>query len=270
MHAVPSRGFRPLQHMKIGASTNIPRAFHARYVPSPGFLTLLTACSAPTPPGLFHPGSAHGVAPFRAFSSRGAATPSGARCPPDVHAAGPTRPPRPASSRAEPWPTRAGTQNERTETGTRRLQGFAPLGSSLPSSGGLDRRRLDALLGFRLSRGSALAPSPVVHTGRLPWASRPDSSCNRSRKLVPNVALRSIWTRELRRSLSRPAAPLEISHLFTSLDSSRTTSARGHEFPSSPEPRHRAPTNPIWAAAPNRPKPARQDFHPCSLPESVN
>jgi len=159
---------------------------------------------------------------------------------------------------------------DRTETGTRRLQGFAPLGSSLPSSGGLDRRRLDALLGFRLSRGITHAPPPVIDTGELPWTLRPDSSSDRSRRLVPNVVLRSVSTRGLRRSLSRPAAPLEISHLFTSLDSSKAASARGHYFPSSPEPRHRAPSDPIWAAAPHRPKPKRQDFHPCSLPESVN
>jgi len=128
----------------------------------------LTACSAPTPPGLFHPGSAHGVQPSRAFSSRGAAAPSGARCPPDVRAADPTRAIRPASSRAEPWPVRTGTPKNRTEAGTRRLQGFAPLGSSLPSGGGLDRRRPDALLGFCLSRDLALAPGPVVTPSNSP------------------------------------------------------------------------------------------------------
>jgi len=230
----------------------------------------LTACSAPTPPGLFHPGSAHGVQPSRAFSSRGAAAPSGARCPPDVRAADPTRAIRPASSRAEPWPVRAGTPKNRTEAGTRRLQGFAPLGSSLPSGGGLDRRRPDALLGFCLSRDLALAPGPVIDTEQLPCALHPGPASDRSRLLVPNAALRSVPTRELRRSLSRPAAPPEVSHLFTPLGSLRTTSARGHGFPSSPEPRHRAPSDPIWAAAPHRPKPKRQDFHPCSLPESVN
>lgn len=229
----------------------------------------MTACSAPTPVGLFHPANAHGVSPFRAFSSRGAATPSGARCPPDVRTAGSPRSPRAVSSCVGPWPVRAGTRYGRTEAGTRRLQGFAPLGSSLPSGGGLGRRRLDALLGFCLSRDHTRAPGPVVDTRQLPCASHPSPASDRSRLLVPGAALRSVPTRELRRSLSRPAAPPEISHLFTPLGSSRTTSARGHWFPSRPEPRRRAPSGPIWAAAPSRPKPERQDFHPCSLPESA-
>lgn len=152
----------------------------------------MTACSAPTPAGLFHPADAHGVQPFRAFSSRGAVTPSGARCPPDVRTAGSPRPPRPASSRAGPWPLRAGTPNGRTETGTRRLQGFAPLGSSLPSDGGLDRRRLDALMGFCLSRDPALAPDPAIDTGQLPWASRPAPANDRSRGWNQTRRLRSV------------------------------------------------------------------------------
>lgn len=168
----------------------------------------MTACSAPTPVGLFHPANAHGVSPFRAFSSRGAATPSGARCPPDVRTAGSPRSPRAVSSCVGPWPVRAGTRYGRTEAGTRRLQGFAPLGSSLPSGGGLGRRRLDALLGFCLSRDNALAPCPVIDTGQLPWASRPAPASDRSRWLVPSAAPAKRATRGLCRSLSRPAVPL--------------------------------------------------------------
>lgn len=85
-------GFRPLQHLRNGTSTRMARACHTRYAPSPGFLTLLTVFSAPSPPGLFHPGGAHGVLPFRAFPSRGAVAPLGARCPLDVSAGQPVPP----------------------------------------------------------------------------------------------------------------------------------------------------------------------------------
>jgi hypothetical protein len=138
--------------MKIEASTWMTRVCRTRYVPSSGVLTLLTAFSASTPPGLFHPGSAHGVLPFRAFSSRGAVAPLGARCLPDVPARGSPRQPSPPSSREEPWPVRADPTAKTTEADAGRLQGFAPLESPLPSSGGLDRRRPDALLGLLLSR----------------------------------------------------------------------------------------------------------------------
>lgn len=127
-----SQGFRPLQRSRTEASTHLPRAVHARYVPSPGFRTLLTACSASIPPGLFHPGGALGVRPFRAFPSRGAVAPLGARCLPDVTASDSPRRALRASSRAEPWPVRADPLGDRTEVGASRLRGFAPLESPLP------------------------------------------------------------------------------------------------------------------------------------------
>ena len=42
-------------------------ACHAEYVPSSGFLTLLTAYSSPERPALFHAGNVHGVSLFRGF-----------------------------------------------------------------------------------------------------------------------------------------------------------------------------------------------------------
>jgi hypothetical protein len=60
------------------------RACLTRYVPPAGFLTLLTACSFPSPPALFHAGNARGVSPSRAFPSRGAVAPLGTRNPHDV------------------------------------------------------------------------------------------------------------------------------------------------------------------------------------------
>lgn len=96
-HTRASQGFLPFSALRwlrplrtaLAART---RACLTRYVPSPGPLTLLTACSATTPVGLFHPTRALGVPPFRAFSRR-AGTPLDARCPPDVSRIDPPRRP---------------------------------------------------------------------------------------------------------------------------------------------------------------------------------
>jgi hypothetical protein len=61
------------------------------YVPPTGFLTLLTVCTSRRPPGLFHPGHAHGVPPSRAFPPRRAVTPLDARCRPVVRRSNLTR-----------------------------------------------------------------------------------------------------------------------------------------------------------------------------------
>lgn len=68
----------------------LSRGCLTRYVPPSGLLTLLTAFSATTPAGLFHPAHALGVHPFRVYS-QGAAAPLGVRCPPDVPTFDPTR-----------------------------------------------------------------------------------------------------------------------------------------------------------------------------------
>jgi hypothetical protein len=61
-----SQGFFPYSTYRSGRSRTSPGFAAPGYGPPPGFRTLLTAYPAPIPPGLFHPGSAHGVAPFRA------------------------------------------------------------------------------------------------------------------------------------------------------------------------------------------------------------
>jgi hypothetical protein len=61
--AVPPLGFRPLRRIQRAESTWLSRVCLARYVPPPGSRTLLTGCSSARPPGLFHPGGAHGVRP---------------------------------------------------------------------------------------------------------------------------------------------------------------------------------------------------------------
>jgi len=154
-HAVPPMGFLPLERIRFGASTQIPRACPPGYGPSPGFRTLLTASSAPSPPGLFHPGSACGVSPFRAFPSRGDVAPLGARAFLTLRRAECPATPNPTPSRARPWPERADSPGRIAEAVRRRLQGLAPLESPLPSSGGLGHSWPDALLGFLLSRGFA-------------------------------------------------------------------------------------------------------------------
>lgn len=192
----------PLQHMRVAASTRITRACLTRYVPSPGVLTLLTACSASTPPGLFHPGSAHGVRPFRAFSSRGAVAPSGARCLPDVPARGPTRQPATMSSRAEPWFVRADPPPPTTEADAGRLQGIAPLESSLPSSGGLDRQRLDALLGFTSLQG--------LHCPCLTRRFTPRNSRERRRRSLPATEVAGSLRRPLFEAYRPGSLPLSL------------------------------------------------------------
>jgi hypothetical protein len=68
----PFRGFSPLQRISIAKSSTLsgtPGSSHtAELVAPPGFLTLSTPCSLGDLPGLFHPGSAHGVRPSRPFS----------------------------------------------------------------------------------------------------------------------------------------------------------------------------------------------------------
>jgi len=54
----------------VSARSLLPRACLTRYVPIPGFLNLLSACSSAHLAGLFHPADTPGISPFRAFSSR--------------------------------------------------------------------------------------------------------------------------------------------------------------------------------------------------------
>jgi hypothetical protein len=95
---------------------------------------------------------------------------------------------------------------------------------------------------------------------------RPNLSPAEADKSSETAALRSIPTHELHRSLSRPDAPPEVSHLVTLLADSRASPARAHDFASGPEPRHRAPSNPLWAFI-RYPTEAwqRRDVNPCSL-----
>lgn len=63
-----SQGFFPFSTSGSGRSRTSPGFASPGYVPPSGFRTLLTAFPAPIPPGLFHPGSAHGVATLQSFA----------------------------------------------------------------------------------------------------------------------------------------------------------------------------------------------------------
>jgi hypothetical protein len=63
-----SRGFFPSSVLPVVGSHITPVSSHLTgYVAPSGFLTLSTPCSPHDLPGLFHPGSAHGVSPFGAL-----------------------------------------------------------------------------------------------------------------------------------------------------------------------------------------------------------
>jgi hypothetical protein len=94
--AVPLVRLFPLQH---DPDTSIyvasPGLCLTRYVPSPGFLTLLTACSRRTLPAVFQAGALMGFRPFRASSSVEVVTSLDARSPLVVPSPDPTRRSRP-------------------------------------------------------------------------------------------------------------------------------------------------------------------------------
>lgn len=72
----PPSAYSSSQDLRTSAGLAFPD-----YVPSSGFRTLLTVCSPAIRPALFHAGSAHGVFPFRAFSSTAAVVPFDTRNP---------------------------------------------------------------------------------------------------------------------------------------------------------------------------------------------
>lgn len=217
-------------------------------------------------PGLLHPGSACGVLPFRAFSSRGAVAPS--RCP---NAFLVLTPPacsgrltgtvaRRAMARTRSLPGSViGQRRKRSPSRPCSPRKFVATGSGLGHPGP------DALLGFLLFRDSTTAPGREVLSRRLPSALR-----RGVRRLAPPLALavavRSTPARRFGRSLSRPAAPREVFHLVTPLGSSEASAALAHGFTSGPGPRRHALSDPLGAVTPSPPKHRRWDFIPCFLP----
>jgi len=74
------------------AGVRLTREFpNSRHLPASGFRTLLPVCSPRSRPGLFHPGNAHRVPPFRGFPSQEAVPPH--RCAPYPRGVFPIRSP---------------------------------------------------------------------------------------------------------------------------------------------------------------------------------
>jgi hypothetical protein len=79
--AAPPMRFAPLQRLPTRGSGSFGRACLTRPPAPAGFLNLLAPFSATCLPALFHAGSAHGVAPFRALLLPRGRTPSPAPVP---------------------------------------------------------------------------------------------------------------------------------------------------------------------------------------------
>lgn len=153
-------GLFPSSTWGTGRPRTFPGFASPGYVPSSGFLTPMTVLSAPYHPGVFHPGSASGVLPFRAFPFRGAVAPLDARCLLDVSVLSLARcalhgvVARRTMARSRCAPRHAaGAEHAR-------LRGFAPLESPLHSGGLFRPPAPDALLGLCLPGGFASRASP--------------------------------------------------------------------------------------------------------------
>jgi hypothetical protein len=210
------------------------------YVPPSGFRTLLTASSSARPPGLFRPGDALGVRSSEPCSRPASRNASRRPMPSWRWLRGPD--PIPSARRPAP-PAMATVERNEAPPGSdatvARLQGFAPA----------DRAAVRAPVVGRpasamLSRASPLQGLPLrasLPCGKLlPCAAPPASSTGLGPDGSP-VRLHSGVSigAKAGRSLSRPAAPREVSHLVTPLDGSKGASLRAHA--SGREPRRRAP-----------------------------
>lgn len=137
-----------------GGVYDCPGRCLARYVPSPGFLTLVTVCSAATPAGLFHPARALGVLPSRATAGE----PERLSTPVALLT---FRPPTAPAARSPRRPPRSHGSCEALRCEGRRKPTFAAFRALLPPEtrtlGAVVQTapRPEALLGFSLSRDLA-------------------------------------------------------------------------------------------------------------------
>jgi hypothetical protein len=158
---------------------------------------------------------------------------------------GPARRPPAMSSHPDPW-----TRCAATPPGSGGSRDRPPSGPCSPRES-VARRRWFRPPEARCSPGlpplQGLLPrdGPGVSRRAAPLGfDDPGLPATRGRRLVREAALRSIQPREIRRSLSRAAAPPEVSHLVTPLGSSGVRPARAHDFTSGPGPRHRTLSDP--------------------------
>lgn len=178
---VPGRlpwDFRPFD--VVSSRSPLTRVCLARYVPLPGFLNLLAACSSSNLVGLFHPTDIPGILSSRAFSSTRAVTPRrrpfpSCRCLPSVRHLACARWSRVLGTRwnggarsvRRPWCGRARPCG--------RLQGFAHVSSSFGPLGCYPSWPADALLDFLLSRVCRPAAMVRISPDLLPCFGRRDS-----------------------------------------------------------------------------------------------
>jgi hypothetical protein len=160
----------------ISSRSPPPRVYLTRFVPSSGFLPLLTVCSSPSLPALFHAGALMGFVPFRAFPSHRAGTPFNARFP---HAVSSRRLDE-RDVRATKQPTEADHPTSppihvSTRKTLAQLQGFAPCESPLQATWGLAQAAARCSLEFsNLLQGiPPLAVGPDSHRRPPPLLASP-------------------------------------------------------------------------------------------------
>jgi len=167
----PSQGSFPFSTSGSKRSRTSPGFASPGYVPPSGFRTLLTAFPAPIPPGLFHPGSAHGVDALQSL----------------VPSEEPLRLSAPCALLSFPSPTRLAACPNAVTRGTmvpaRRSVRRGCESRNAPASGPCSPRKSVAIQRWfrppatRCSPGllplqgtSPNVPGPTVDTGQLPWA----------------------------------------------------------------------------------------------------
>jgi len=140
------------------------------FVPPSGFLTLLTVFSSARPAGLFHPARAHGVRSSEPCSRSRAATPLGARCPPDVRGGTlpRTRLGRTLASAPSTFVAVAGLACAPRIRGaaTARLQGLVSLDRAVSRAPGIGRSRVTVALTSFVSPGASRPRLPRRLTAR--------------------------------------------------------------------------------------------------------
>jgi hypothetical protein len=195
--AVPLMRFLPLQHVEDWR-IHLPRVCLTRFVPPPGFLTLLAASSPPARPALFHAGSAHGVGvPYRAFPS-GRSRGASRRPQPSL------RSPPGAGDLSSSWSstTSRGTGGGVSSSSVRRLAPFGPHPGPGTSPESVTRRRRLTEQRARCSPGVSASPgycaNRACEVGTCPPRSshglrlRRPSSRSRHATLAGGRALRSL------------------------------------------------------------------------------
>jgi hypothetical protein len=155
------------------------------------------------------------------------------------------------SYRTGPWPDTAVSARATPEADPRRLQGFAPSGGPEHRRRGLGRDAPGSSLGLAPLQGFT-DPRRVRRFTPGNFLDLRAIAFRTEARLTSTTGVCEAYDRGSLPGLSRDrAAPLEVSHLVTSLDSTRASSTRAHVFTSGSEPRHRAPASPLGVDPPS-------------------